>query len=85
MITYCGGMSKMNNLEIQLANYQEELEMLSLRLKHLYNMVDTISIAFQHQHMEENVISCLESIGYSISGIKTDVDISIDRLTNIEE
>ena len=60
--------------ELLCQKYQEDLEYFSLQLKSLSQAIDTISIAFQHQCIEEDVIGSLETLRHSVNGIKVEID-----------
>ena len=78
-------MKMSNKYELELFRYQEDLEHISLQLDNLYSAVDTMSIAFQQQKMESDVIGCMESICYAITGIKQSVDKRIEKLIEINK
>lgn len=73
------------NDKIELFHYQENLENISLQLVNLYSAVDTMSIAFQQQKMDADVIGCLETICLAITGIKQSIDERIEQLTGINK
>ena len=71
--------------EIEVFRYQEDLERISLQLKNLHSAVDTMCLAFQQQKIENDVIGCMESICYAITGIKQFVDKRIEKLIEINK
>ena len=76
-------MKMSNKYEIELFRYQEDLETISLQLENLHSAVDTMSIAFQQQKIENDVIGCFEATCYAITGMKQSVDKRIKRLIEI--
>lgn len=60
--------------------WQECLEELAVRLEAVHDMVDVVSMEFQHENIGQEVISCLTCIRYSINDIKSDVDKKIGQL-----
>ena len=74
-----------NKLELELFKYQEDLENISLQLSNLNSAVDTMSIAFQQQKMEADVIGCFEATCYAITGIKQSIDKRIEKLAQLNK
>lgn len=68
--------------ELLQQKYLEDLEYFSLQLKSLYQAIDTVSISFQHQHIEEDVVGCLETLGHSVNDIKSEMDKKIAEMLN---
>ena len=66
-------------------NFQEKLENISLQLSNLYSAVDTMSIAFQQQKMDADVIGCLETICLAVKAIKQSMDEQIEKLSEINK
>lgn len=60
--------------------WQEYLEELVLRLKAVHDMVDVVSMEFQHEYTGQQVISCLSCIGFCINDIKSDIDKKVVQL-----
>ena len=60
--------------------WQEYLEELVLRLNSVHDMVDVVSMEFQHEYTGQQVISCLSCIGFCINDIKCDVDKKVVQL-----
>ena len=66
-------------------NFQEKLENISLQLANLYSAVDTMSIAFQQQKMDADVVGCLETICLAVKAIKQSMDEQIEKLSEINK
>lgn len=60
--------------------WQECLEELAVRLEAVHDMVDVVSMEFQHENIGQEVVSCLTCIGYCINDIKSDVDKKVGQL-----
>lgn len=60
--------------------WQECLEELAVRLEAVHDMVDVVSMEFQHEYNEQQVISCFSCIGFCIRDIKSHVDETIKQL-----
>ena len=60
--------------------WQEYLEELAVRLNALHGMVDTINVGFQQERMEQQVINCMECIGFCVHDIKCGIDEKIVQL-----
>lgn len=58
------------------------LEMVSLRLGKLSNMILSLCLGMQQENMEQQAIDCVESIGYCVNDIR---NIALDRLQQLEE
>lgn len=67
---------------IVLAESIDSLEMVSLRLRKLNNMINTICLGMGQENIEQQAIDCMESIGYCVRNIQTVV---FDRLLQIQE
>ena len=74
-----------DKLEVELFKYQEDLENISLQLENLHSAVDTMSIAFQQQKIESDVIGCFEATCYAITGIKQSIDKRIEKLAQLNK
>lgn len=70
----------MDNMECLCSKYEEDMEKISLKLSSLHSMVDTINVALQHECIEQQVVNCMDCIGYCISDIKNTVDIQVKQL-----
>lgn len=71
-------MDNLNNLTI----CEDGLEIVSLRLGKLHNMIDSLCIGMIQEHMEQQAVDCVESIGYCVNDIQ---HIAVDRLQQIRE
>lgn len=71
--------------KIELFNFQEKLENISLQLANLYSAVDTMSVAFQQQEIGTDVIGCLETICLAVKAIKQSMDEQIEKLSEINK
>lgn len=67
---------------IVLMRCAESLEMVSLRLQKLNNMINTICLGMEQERMEQQMIDCIESIGYCVNDIK---NIAVDKMKQFEE
>lgn len=64
--------------------YLEDLEYFSLKLKSLYQTIDTISSGFQQQLILEDVVGCLEILGHSVNDIKSEMDKKIMEVMSMD-
>lgn len=58
------------------------LEMVSLRLGKLNNMIMSLCLGMQQEHMGQQAIDCVESIGYCVNDIRS---IAVDCLQQIQK
>ena len=61
----------MNNYK---AKYQDDMEYFSMQLNALSLALETVSIAFQHQKIDDSVIGCLDTLCHSVNDIKSEMD-----------
>lgn len=68
--------------DAELVRCVDGLELVSLRLGKLSNMIMSLCLGMQQEHMEQQAVDCVESIGYCVNDIRT---IALDRLQQIRE
>lgn len=60
----------------------DALEIVSLRLGKLNNMIMSLCLGMQQEHMGQQAVDCVESIGYCVNDIRA---IALDRLQQIQK
>ena len=68
--------------DAELVRCVDGLELVSLRLGKLNNMIMSLGLGMQQEHMGQQAVDCVESIGYCVNDIRA---IAIDRLQQLEE
>ena len=58
----------------------DNLEMMSLQLGSLTNMINTIHNGLNSEHMEVQAVDCVDCIGFCVKGIKRMVDDYLEQL-----
>ena len=66
---------------IVLAESIDSLEMVSLRLRKLNNMINTICLGMVQESIEQQAIDCMEGISYKVNDIRAMV---LDELQQIQ-
>ncbi len=66
----------------ELIECREGLEIISLRLCKLHNMIEFLILGMKQEGMEQQAVDCLESIQYCISHIKNTAE---GRLQEIKD
>lgn len=59
---------------------RSDLEMISLQLGSLTNMINTIHNGLEGEHMEVQAVDCVDCIGFCVGGIKRMVDDCLEQL-----
>lgn len=62
---------------------RSDLEMISLQLGSLINMINTIHNGLEGEHMEVQAVDCVDCIGFCVGGIKRMVDDCLEQLEKI--
>ncbi|MDY2699109.1 MAG: hypothetical protein SOV61_06140 [Lachnospiraceae bacterium] len=68
--------------DAELVRCVDGLELVSLRLGKLNNMIMSLCLGMQQEHMEQQAVDCMEIIGYCVNDIR---NIALDRLQRIQE
>ena len=66
----------------ELTECMEGLEVVSIRLCKLHNMIDSLILGMKQEGMEQQAVDCVETIQYCISDLKNTVD---NRLQQIKD
>lgn len=67
---------------IVLAESIDSLEMVSLRLRKLNNMINTICLGMVQESIEQQKVDCMEGISYNVNDIRAMV---LDELQQIQD
>ena len=67
---------------IVLAESIDSLEMVSLRLRKLNNMINTICLGMVQESIEQQTVDCMEGISYNVNDIRAMV---LDELQQIQD
>ena len=59
---------------------RDNLEMISLQLGSLVNMIKTIHIGLDGEHMEIQAVDCVDCIGFCVEGIKNMIDNCLEQM-----
>ena len=70
----------MEQLQIELFKYKEDLENISLQLNHLQNGAENLSDFIEQMQISPDILSCFEIIRYAIAGVKQSVDERIEKI-----
>lgn len=59
---------------------RDNLEIISLQLGSLSNMIKTIHIGLDGEHMEIQAVDCVDCIGFCVEGIKNKIDNCLEQM-----
>lgn len=59
---------------------RDNLEIISLQLGSLSNMIKTIHIGLDGEHMEIQAVDCVDCIGFCVEGIKNMIDNCLEQM-----
>lgn len=59
---------------------RDNLEIISLQLGSLSNMIKTIHIGLDGEHMEIQAMDCVDCIGFCVEGIKNKIDNCLEQM-----
>ena len=59
---------------------RDNLEIISLQLGSLTNMIHTIHNGLNSEHMEVQAVDCVDCIGFCVEGIKNMIDNCLEQM-----